>query len=291
MEQMEWKPTPVCRPILPGDTEAVLELCSHIWEGQDYIPHVWQDWLADWRGSLIAVEYGGRLAGLCRLVRLSQEQWWLEGMRVHPDLSGRGIGSHLHAYALQRWRKYGGGVIRLATMRDNLRVQRLCQRTHFSRIGEITSFRAPALAEPCQAFRPVQTAEIPHALAFALQRPGLNLTYGMYDLGWQWCLPEIETISQVVQGGRAWWWRADDGLLLFWEDRQAQTPFFVIQLAACSMEQLPALLCDSRRLAAALGAPSLEWNLPPDTPAMSALLAAGFQRSWDNAVYLYELRR
>jgi GNAT superfamily N-acetyltransferase len=288
---MELKPTPVCRPVLDQDTEAVLELCSHIWEGEDYIPYVWQDWLVDQRGFLAAVEYGERLAGLCRLVRLSEGQWWLEGMRVHPDLAGRGIGSHLHAYMLERWQGMGGGVIRLATMHDNVRVHRICARTNFQRLGEITAFRAPALAEPCDAFRPLSLDETLQALACSLESPGLNLSYGMYDLGWQWCVPDRETMAQVIRAGRAWWWRHDQGLLLLWEDQETDEFLLVIQLAACPLDQQVDLLLDFRRLAARLGSSSVEWNLPPSTEAMPALLEAGFQRSWDDSIYLYELRQ
>ena len=48
--------TVVCRPALAKDTEEVMELCSHIWDGGDYIPQVWDEWLADPDGLLGVAE-------------------------------------------------------------------------------------------------------------------------------------------------------------------------------------------------------------------------------------------
>ena len=45
-----FSPVLVCRPALPMDTPQVLDLAKHIWEGHDYIPYVWNDWLADPQG-------------------------------------------------------------------------------------------------------------------------------------------------------------------------------------------------------------------------------------------------
>jgi len=42
----------VCRPALPKDTPDVLELTRTIWDGHDYLPAVWDDWLRDYDGML-----------------------------------------------------------------------------------------------------------------------------------------------------------------------------------------------------------------------------------------------
>ena len=39
-------PRVVIRPTLPSDTPDVLEFCKRIWDGHDYIPYVWDEWLA-----------------------------------------------------------------------------------------------------------------------------------------------------------------------------------------------------------------------------------------------------
>ena len=45
---LEGNPNPiVCRPALPMDTPDVIELTRRIWEGEDYVPHVWAEGLQD----------------------------------------------------------------------------------------------------------------------------------------------------------------------------------------------------------------------------------------------------
>jgi hypothetical protein len=54
------EPRVVIRPALPLDREAVLEFCKFIWDGHDYIPDVWDDWMADPSGEMFVAEYAGR---------------------------------------------------------------------------------------------------------------------------------------------------------------------------------------------------------------------------------------
>lgn len=35
------------------------------------------------------------VVGLSKITRIDADQWWLEGLRVHPDFQGRGVASHL----------------------------------------------------------------------------------------------------------------------------------------------------------------------------------------------------
>ncbi len=287
---IDTSPIVVCRPALPMDTEAVLELSSHIWGGGDYIPYVWEHWMADPHGLLAVAEYGGRLAGCYKLSRISDDQWWLEGLRVHPDLWGHGIATRLHAYMLEAWQRLGGGVIRLGTGNDNERTHRLFPHSGFVPAGAAAYFQAEALPEPCEAFTPLETADLPRAFAAVEASPALALTNGLVDLGWKWGTPRLEHLARAAQDGKAWWWRGGRGLLSAWEDDDPDGRILLIQMAACAMEDLPALLADFRRLGAQLGCPSVEWNAPP-LPDLEAMLGqVGFKRTWDGYLDLFELR-
>jgi GNAT superfamily N-acetyltransferase len=122
----------VCRPALPKDTADVMALTREIWNGNDYIPYVWAEWLADPEGLLAVAEYGGRVVGLAHLSSKGSGEWWLQGLRVHPALQGRGIASRLHGYILDTWQRNPGKVLRLATSSARLPVHHLCQRTGFT---------------------------------------------------------------------------------------------------------------------------------------------------------------
>jgi hypothetical protein len=51
----------IIRPARPGDRPAMERICVQTWEWGDYIPEVWDDWLADEQGLPIVCELEGRV--------------------------------------------------------------------------------------------------------------------------------------------------------------------------------------------------------------------------------------
>ena len=280
-----------CRPARESDTQEVLELTSNIWEGDDYVPGVWAEWLADPAGQLAVADFEGRVVGLSKLTRLTSMDWWLEGLRVHPEFEGRGIASQLHDYQLEFWLDNGGGPLRLATASFRFPVQRLCERTGFHKAGEFTPFVAPAIAEDVSSFKPLNPGEVSKAIAFTLDKGLLSLSYGLMDLGWRWLAPSEQPLAEAANSGKAWWWREKQGLLVQSEDSgDEEASMVVIQLLACPKRDMVECLLDYRRLATSLGYERAGWaaSLHPDLQPI--LQAAGFERDWDASVFIYEKR-
>ena len=278
----------VCRPALLKDTAGMLELTSHIWEGNDYLPQVWAEWLADPEGFLAVAEYGGRLAGIAMLEYQQPGEWYLAGLRVHPDFEGRGIAGKLHDYLLEIFQRgHMRGVIRLATYRP--KVKHLCDRTGFTMLCEFTIFSAPALPEPVDAFTPITRNQVADLLAIVELSPVFEWHARMYGHGWTWSSPQPKYVEQAVEQGRAWLWRAGLGALVAGEDTdEHERPVPFVALLGCAQEHLPELLVDYRRLAAAQGYQEAGWvaSLHPDLQPY--LAGAGFERGWDIALGLFE---
>ncbi|RME32959.1 MAG: AI-2E family transporter, partial [Thermoflexia bacterium] len=51
----------VLRPACPEDRSGMEAVCGTIWDGEDYIPEVWDEWLADPDGELTVAELDGRV--------------------------------------------------------------------------------------------------------------------------------------------------------------------------------------------------------------------------------------
>ena len=49
------------------DRSAVLAFCERTWASGDYIPYVWDEWLADEDGELLVAALGERPVGLLHL--------------------------------------------------------------------------------------------------------------------------------------------------------------------------------------------------------------------------------
>jgi RimJ/RimL family protein N-acetyltransferase len=79
------------RRMRPNDKPALMEIASRIWEGFDYLPGVFDEWIADTRGEFSAVLLDGRLAGCGKLTYLTETDAWLEGLRKDPRVSDTGL--------------------------------------------------------------------------------------------------------------------------------------------------------------------------------------------------------
>jgi hypothetical protein len=281
-------PAIVCRPALPMDTLQVMDLSSHIWEGHDYLPFVWEAWLAEPYGLLTVAEYGGRIAGVGKLTYLSPGQWWLEGLRVHPEFEGRGVASHINDYLLDIWQQNGGGTVRLTTSSERVKVHSLAAHRGFIKTGEYSVYGAASLQEPVERFTPLQSKDIPDALDLVLHSPVFSLQNGLMDYGWRWGVPCLEGLEMAVNAGHAWWWQGRRGVLAFWEDEDERRKYLVLHMLACPVERMPECLLDYRRLAGSLGYAAVEWIVPLNPELLSVIQEAGFKQSGDEVLYLFE---
>src|SRR5262245_43446762 len=109
----------IVRPARADDQEAVLAFCAGIWEGHDYIPYVWDDWLHDTRGTFLVAEAGGRPIGIVHVHLVAAEEAWLEGIRGDPTHRRQGIGRALVSRALVAADVTGARAARLMTSAAN----------------------------------------------------------------------------------------------------------------------------------------------------------------------------
>src|SRR5262249_26096832 len=123
---------PVIRPARADDRAAVLDFCAGIWEGHDYIPSVWDEWLHDVRGAFLVAAAGGRPVGIVHVRMVAEGEAWLEGIRVDPMERRRGIGRALVSRALVAAREREAEVARLMTSAANTASQQLVARFGFT---------------------------------------------------------------------------------------------------------------------------------------------------------------
>ncbi len=288
----------VCRPALPQDTAAILELTRHIWEGHDYIPMVWGDWLGDEQGQLVVAQLGSRIVGMGKLTKISNGEWWLEGLRVHPEFERRGIAAHIQTFLLAAWYKIGNGAIRLATNSQRLAVHRICQRTGFKKVAELSSFSANAIPlDPRKAlsvdqkdFIRLSREDLDDARKFVKNNPLQKYGGSFVDLGWQWLPLPGENLAHFLQTQSAYWWQHRQGLLLLGEDNDEESGelFGLIRWLGCELADLARFLYDVRILVGRLGYQKASWIAPIHPAVKAALKAAGFENDWDFSLYLFE---
>ena len=277
-----------CRTALGRDTRDVLELTRSIWEGHDYIPYVWRDWLLDPEGCLLVAEQRGKVVGLGKLSHPGPDEWWIEGLRVHPDFQGQKIARKLHMALIAAWEERGGGVLRLSTSSSRFAVHHLCQSTGFSKIAEFSFLAARSLPEAPGKHRRIKPDELELAFACAQQSPALSRMAGLVNVDWRWTSLSREIVMQAIQEGKAWWLGDQKGLILAWEDiDDDNTPKLVNRVIACELSDLAEIMLEFRRIAAAEGYPTAIWVASFEPDILTALNLAGYQSRWDGSAWIF----
>jgi GNAT superfamily N-acetyltransferase len=283
-------PRVVIRPSLPSDTPDVLEFCKYIWDGHDYIPYVWDDWLADPTGTLFTAEYAGHAVGIARIAQAAPKQWWLEGLRVDPEFHDKKIGSALHEYLTGWWLEKGDGTVRLWTNAKRVKVHHLCAKLGYIHTQEHAIYAAPPLDEPCDSFQPVVESEIPEVLKFAVASPSLPLIGGMMDMGWRMVTPNAASLSALLhwENGQLLWWRGRLGLVGTWGDEDEGGPHPMLSVAVSMITDLTDLLLDLRRETSCQKSHKIAWHALVSPELNEVLASAGFNRESEDSNYQFE---
>lgn len=281
----------VCRPALPLDFPGMLELTSQIWEGDDYVPQAWQAWLSDPDGLLAVAEYKSKLVGLGKLTKLSEQDWWLEGLRVHPQFEGRGIASRIHRYLLENWEKNGSGTIRFATVSIREPVKHLARVNGFHIAGEYSTFKGSSRIgslENSGSFKQIEVHENQDVVDWFAAHSMERLSFGLINLGWQFAPPQENYLAKYLEDQQIWWWIQDRGVLFLVEKKDGADTWGRIRQLACDPIDLVALLSDTFILADRYGYAGITW-LAPMIPGIEKIAAeAGFQRDWDSSLLVFE---
>ncbi len=120
------------RRVRKEDKEKILEICSSIWEGDDYIPIIFDRWIKDRKGEFTAVWFEGKIVGMGKLTYLTDHDVWLEGLRADPRAQLHGIGKTITSYYLKKLKKRKNvHSIRFSTYFANVQSRKLSENAGF----------------------------------------------------------------------------------------------------------------------------------------------------------------
>ncbi|HVQ23123.1 MAG TPA: GNAT family N-acetyltransferase [Candidatus Saccharimonadia bacterium] len=121
-----------------SDKDVVLSFATRTWDGWDYIPEVWDDWLVATDGVLLVAtaQADDRPIALTRLAMLSDDEGWLEGIRVDPAVRGRGVATNLQIAELSWARAHHLRVLRYMTGQGNEGSLKLGAHHGFAVVGD-----------------------------------------------------------------------------------------------------------------------------------------------------------
>ena len=274
----------VIRPVRPADRERVVEVTKDVWGGRDYIPEVFDEWVADAASAFEALEVDGTVVGLQRLRPYAPGLVWYEGLRVAASHRRQGLARAMLESAIAEAKEQGSGEMRLGTA--NLDAVKLFESVGFKRLVDVRWWVGTRM-EGGESARMPDAAEAEKLWPAIAKSAGIDLYHGVnadfggaHDLG-PAELARLATIGmlRVGPGGRA-----VAGLREPWGESLA------VSLIAGSGGALRDLLLALRFEADADGAPRVSIAVPRDHPAADDLRASGYDfANDDDHAYIYAL--
>jgi GNAT superfamily N-acetyltransferase len=272
------------RPMRAADRERVVEISRDIWDGHDYLPRVFNDWLGDAGATFQAAELDGVVVGVQRLRPIGPGLVWYEGLRVASTHRRQGLARTMLASAIADARDQLFREMRLGTANPD--AVRLFESLGFRRLVDVRWWRGSRVegGEPARMPGPAEASKVWTAVE---KSPGIELYHGVsadFNGARDMDAAEAERLAQtgmlrIGPGGRAL-----AGLREAWGNNLAVA--FLAGRGGALRELLMAL----RYEADADGLDHVTVTLPRDHPAADDMTASGYDlaNDEDNA-YIYGL--
>lgn len=289
----------VIRPARSGDRDQAFAISTQIWDGDDYVPEVWDEWLAEPGGAFVVAVLRGRVAGFAKLTQYGPGEWWLQGLRVAPRYRGRGIARAMHDHLLALAGEVGPGKVRYATGGDNLASQHLGQTSGFEVVNHYVRLQAPALtrAESSALDLPAlvvwRKADLADLAAFVRRSAYLRANRGLYAAHWTWYELTPGRLAGHIAARQAYGWRDARGRVAALalvessnDDDRLRVHFAEARLSGPL--GLTALGRALRGLARRRRCKAVALEVPVGSAWQRALGKAGFALGWDHTVAVLE---
>lgn len=260
------------RPARAADSTAIFAMVKHIWGGRDYVPEVWNSWLADTSGPLLVGEVDGQPVALAKISSLGPGEDWFHGMRVDPVRRGAGYARAMVERCVAISRERGARTLRYLTDEENKPMHHLADEYGFVLNYAPSWYAAPPRlgASRAVALAPAQAGRLRRELAAS---PLLARTDGMYAYGWRNLDLTPERLEQHLARGEV---RALAGEPA-WAIVTPRESGWELAHIEGEPEAMARLCADLRGTAEdATDEEYLIALLPPDTAAAQALAPAGF---------------
>ena len=113
------------------DKSEISELCKNIWNGNDYLPVVWNDWINNSNSSFIIADLENEIVAVYHVYSFNSEIW-LESLRVKEQYRHQGIANYLIKDLITTVQSKQIDNIRLATSIENTKSISLFKNLNFN---------------------------------------------------------------------------------------------------------------------------------------------------------------
>lgn len=199
------------RPVEATDQAALEALVSEIWEGQDYLPKVFTQWLNDENGYFDVMIYENKVIGVAKLTRFSEVEWWLEGLRIDPRYQGQGLARILHHYKVNQARQLGDGILRFSTSAENEAIHKLAAETGFATVSEFHYMNIPSAENSTDGLKQLNIADAPAVQAWLDQSTYFANVDRSFETMWKWQVVTTDLLNKLLANEQIYGWYGSTG--------------------------------------------------------------------------------
>ena len=155
----------IVRPAEASDKATILAFCQNTFSWGDYIPDVYDDWLKDEHGKLFVALADDQPVSILHVAFIDKQTAWLEGMRVHPDYRGHGVGAIIDEQARAYAKSRSCQRARLVTSIKNISAQKLLTKLNYNRVAQFNEWEADPTPESFDDLQIAREDDVPSILA------------------------------------------------------------------------------------------------------------------------------
>lgn len=187
---------PIIREAQPEDKPFIEEISRLTWEGNDYLAHVFDDWIKD--GNFYVLELDGKVIGTVKLtLLLNRVGGWMEGIRVHPYYRGRGgFGRMLHNFIVQRGGKALADEGKIDALEFSTYIQFKEPITMAEKDGFWIKARFFVASASVENFEPEEPMRIEPEME--------DLTLGLIPIGWRFVKRNEDTLDWIKRNAEVY---------------------------------------------------------------------------------------
>lgn len=280
------------RKITEKDRSCVIEIASKIWEGDDYISFVFDEWVNDLDGNFSGLWENDKLVGFGRLKFLTSTDIWLEGLRKDPDSDAKGVGEKLSRYYYNYLQGKKITSIRFSTYFDNIASIKLNEKSGFKKVLTL-SLKSLELSKTEMKISAKITTKIDFHSVKNFVEKSSYLQKSNYFIGKGWVAYKYseKLLKEFYDDGNIVAWMEDEIIkgAGIWAKVNYPDVFWISFLEADNFEIFTGLKDYFNSVGRKMGKERLE-ILIPDTKLKEFCNRAGF-KSWEqeNDFMLYEL--
>jgi ribosomal protein S18 acetylase RimI-like enzyme len=121
------------RELKLSDKKEVLRISSQIWEGDDYVGNVFEEWVKADDGLFTGYWEDEKLIGFGRMRFLTTTDIWLEALRKDPQSKIRGVGYKIAQYYMDQLKGRRIDSMRFSTYYNNTASIKLNEKLGFKK--------------------------------------------------------------------------------------------------------------------------------------------------------------